>query len=333
MGFTFAYYHPTEACLSVLWDLPQPGDLVARGSTPGFSRSGFFPSGSHRQRRRASTPSGRPSAIPFMSSPPSETPTLPQMSESGYFGDASVIDAMSAEHRFLWRGLFIACGAHIRPGMRVLDFGCGDGSMLAYLMRGDGGKWPGCRCALGVGFDRPALAQVLADATHRLGGELPVIFTSADPRDFPGQFDLALSHEVIYLVSGLVDTFRGLHAALRPGGVLVLATGCHRENTLYPKWTDALARLGVHAYPYGIPDYVGALRDAGFENVEDARLRMNVDDYEEWVNIRGASTPNPEWFATADEERSYYTKVGKTLITAQRTRVGRPADESRRERP
>jgi SAM-dependent methyltransferase len=255
------------------------------------------------------------------------------MGEAGYFGDASVIDAMSAEHRFLWRSLFRACGAHLRPGIRILDFGCGDGSMLTYLMRGDGGKWPGCRFALGVGIDRPALDRVLATATRRLGGELPVLLTSANPEDFPGQFDLVLSHEVIYLIPELVEAFRGLHAALRPGGPIILATGCHKENVLYSKWMEAFARLGVRAQPYGIPDYLGALHAAGFEKIEATRLRMDVEDYEEWVNIRGASAPNPEWFATADEERIYYTKFGKALITARRPRGEDPADEPRRERP
>jgi SAM-dependent methyltransferase len=255
------------------------------------------------------------------------------MGEADYFGEASVIDAMTAEHRILWRTLFVACGPRIRSGIRVLDFGCGNGGMLAYLMLGDGRKWPGCRYALGMGIDRPELHAVLAEAGDRLGRKLPVVFTSAAPRSFPGQFDIVLSHEVIYLVPDLVETFQGLRASLRPGGVIALATGCHSENSLYPRWTEALARVGVRALPYGIPDYLRALRDAGFEDVGSARMRMEVDDYEEWLKARGDPEPNPEWFSTSEEERRYYTEFGKTLITARRALAEEPSSVPPREGP
>lgn len=254
--------------------------------------------------------------------------------DAGYFGDSSVIESMSEEHRLLWACLFRACGPHIRPGIRVLDFGCGNGAMLAYLMRGDGRRWPGCRCSLGVGIDTPALAGVLAEAHARVGEDLPIVLSSSRPEAFPGQFDLVVSHEVIYLLRDLEESFRGLHDALIPGGRVALATGCHTENPLYPRWTKALAREGVQAQPYSISDYVGALRHAGFADVEEVAMRIEVADYEEWLAVRGGSAPNPDWFATAKEERLYYTDFGKALFLARRASSrDAKSDEASRERP
>lgn len=241
------------------------------------------------------------------------------MDESDYFGRAPVIDAMSAEHRFLWRSFLRACGPFMRPGMRILDFGCGNGGMLAAMLAGEGCGDPGRRCALAVGIDRPGMRAVLAEASRRLGQDRPLVFCCATADAFPGQFDLILSHEVIYLLSDLEGTFRGLHDALRPGGTLAVTTGCHTENALYPRWRAALAREGVQANPYSIPDYVRAARSAGFVDVQCEALTMETADYEEWLRTRPDPTPNADWFPTAEDERRYYTRIGKAFITARRT--------------
>ena len=220
------------------------------------------------------------------------------MADRGWFGDPSVIESMSAEHLLLWRSLFRACRAHLTPGVRVLDFGCGNGGMLAYLLNGDGREWLGCDPGLAVGIDR---------------------FSSAPASAFPGQFDLVLSHEVIYLLADLVSTFREIHASLRPGGVAALATGCHEENGLYPKWREAFEKVVVLAYQYRVEDYVRALENAGFGRVVTTRLLLTRSDYEEWVCLRGDAKPNADWFPDAAAECRYYTETGKPLIFATRT--------------
>jgi SAM-dependent methyltransferase len=245
------------------------------------------------------------------------------MDESDYFGRAPIVDAMTAEHRFLWRSFLRACARYMHPGMRVLDFGCGNGGMLAAMLSGDGCGDAGRQCALAVGIDRPSVRAVLAAASRQVERDRrrparPLVFACTGADAFPEQFDLILSHEVIYLLSDLEETFRSLHGALRPGGALAVTTGCHTENALYPRWRAALAREGVHANPYSILDYVQAVRAAGFVHVESEALTMDVADYEEWLHTRPDPAPNSDWFPTAEDERRYYTRIGKALITARR---------------
>jgi SAM-dependent methyltransferase len=253
------------------------------------------------------------------------------MDEPGYFGGAPVIDAMSAEHRYLWRALFKACEPCMKPGMRVLDFGCGNGSMLSYLLQGDGAGWPGYRCGFAVGIDRPAMSGVLARAADRIDRTHPLLLSSAPASAFPRQFDLVLSHEVVYLLPSLTELFAELHSSLRADGTLVLATGCHTENALYPRWRAAFDRAGVRTYPYREADYVRALHEAGFADVGTRRLHLSGEEYREWVAARGAEDPNPEWFLTADEERRYYTEHGKALILARKTSDRPPLSGARNE--
>jgi SAM-dependent methyltransferase len=253
------------------------------------------------------------------------------MADPGYFENPAIIDEMSAEHLYLWRSLFRACEPYMKDGMRVLDFGCGNGSMLAYLIRGDGRGWPGWSCSLGVGIDRPSLAGVMAAASERIAGDLPVVLSSAPASAFPEQFDLVISHEVIYLLPSLSESFRDLYSCLAVGGVLAMATGCHVENELYARWRQVFARAGVDAHPYGIADYAQALRDAAFDGVEVRKIHLSPADYEEWVDARGRPDPSPDWFLTAEEERRYYTESGKILILGRRTR-GAPTEPARQGR-
>src|SRR5207248_6325878 len=113
---------------------------------------------------------------------------------SGAYGRGAAADeAMQDEHGFIWLAMLETIDVDL-AGKRVLDAGCNRGGFLRLLADRSG-------IAEGWGFD-PA-AGAIADA-RRLAGERRLTFEAADAvpagwRDF----DVAFSHEVLYLLDDL----------------------------------------------------------------------------------------------------------------------------------
>jgi SAM-dependent methyltransferase len=238
------------------------------------------------------------------------------MSETPPFTDPDDVDSMEAEHLVLWRAFLRACSPLLVSGARVLDFGCSRGGLLSLLSRSD---TEGRLLSLGVGIDveAPAMRSLLARAAERNRG-LPLLFSTSNPRSFPNQFDLVLSHEVVYLLRDLRASFADIYSALASGGHFCFTTGCHTDNPLYPRWRVSLEALGLTLFDYAARDFEAGLRVAGFSRIHLDRLRLSPGEYREWVRKRDPAAPNPAWFAGPSEEEDYYVRIGKLLVTAQK---------------
>jgi SAM-dependent methyltransferase len=241
------------------------------------------------------------------------------MNDHRPFTDPDSISAMEAEHLPLWRA-FIRSFAHLLvPGARVMDFGCNRGGLLVLLCReGVGGAAPApLSLAVGIDVDTSAMRRIVADAAAASRGH-PIVFTTGSPGRFSGQFDLVVSHEVVYLLSDLPGAFSEIHASLARGGHFCFATGCHLENPLFAQWREALAAEGIAAFERTIDDYEAALHAAGFHRVARDRLLLTRDEYGAWTAARASRAPNPAWFPSSAVEEHYYTEIGKAVLTAQR---------------
>jgi ubiquinone/menaquinone biosynthesis C-methylase UbiE len=112
------------------------------------------------------------------------------------------------------RRLIRECG--IRPGMRVLDIGCGAGdvSMLLAEAVGDTGSV--------VAFDREPQAIEMAMARVQAAGHRQVEFVVAAVDAFPQRplFDAAIGRYVLHHLPDPVATIRRAAAAVRPGGIV-----------------------------------------------------------------------------------------------------------------
>jgi SAM-dependent methyltransferase len=113
------------------------------------------------------------------------------------------------------RRLFEAAG--IRPGMRVLDIGCGCGD-VAFLVRklvGEGGEV--------VGVDRSPDAVAIANARAQDHGYYNVRFVECDIMDcLPDpQFDAVVGRLVLMFLRDAVAAVRHLASRLRPGALVV----------------------------------------------------------------------------------------------------------------
>jgi SAM-dependent methyltransferase len=138
-------------------------------------------------------------------------------------------------------------GERLRPGLTILDAGCGTGGNLAWLSR----------FGPAYGIDLSPLAMALASRRR-----LPGLARSSVLRlPFPAaRFDLVTSYDVIYHldVSDDVAALREMRRVLRPGGVLLVRV-------------PALERLrsghdaAVHTRQrYSLRELRGKLERAGF---------------------------------------------------------------------
>jgi len=108
--------------------------------------------------------------------------------------------------------------AELSPGMRVLDYGCGDGALLAVLHRRPVGR----RLEL-HGFDPNAMARELAQSM--LGSRGIPVNLHATPNGLgAGYFDRIICTEVIEHVSAPLELLANIARVLKPGGRAVITT-------------------------------------------------------------------------------------------------------------
>ena len=106
--------------------------------------------------------------------------------------------------------------AGLRPGMHVLDAGCGAGdvSFLAASMVGESGSV--------LGVDQNADAVAMAQARATAAGLANVAFEQADAVALPhqGRFDAVIGRLVLIYVADPVAAVRAFASYLKPGGLL-----------------------------------------------------------------------------------------------------------------
>jgi SAM-dependent methyltransferase len=161
----------------------------------------------------------------------------------------------------------------LKPGMRVLDAGCGTGAALPWLLQAVGPK------GLVVGFDLATAHITAARASAGTGAAV----LQADLMQLPlarGRFDLVWSVNTINHLRSPIEGVRKLVTLLRPGGRIVLGQSSLVPD-MYLAWDARLERLtneAVRRYyrdRYGLDErdladvrgLVGLLRRAQLHNV------------------------------------------------------------------
>jgi SAM-dependent methyltransferase len=170
---------------------------------------------------------------------------------------------MQDEHLFIWRAMLETIDLDLGRA-RVLDAGCNRGGFLRLLA-------DDARIAAGFGYD-PA-AGAIADA-RRLTGDRPLTFEVADtvPAAWGG-FDVAFSHEVLYLIKELRPHAEAMYRALAPGRSYFAVMGVHAGSRLMSTWHAANApELGLPPLR-DLDEVVDAFEGAGFD-AHVARLRI-----------------------------------------------------------
>ena len=180
-----------------------------------------------------------------------------------YWRSSAEDAAMQDEHGFIWLAMLDTIDVELR-GKRVLDAGCNRGGFLRLLAD---------RCAIAEGFGYDPASGAVEDA-RRLAGERPLRFEVAEtvPADWSG-FDVAFSHEVLYLLHDLPAHAAAIHGALAPGGVYYAVMRVHAASALMAQWHAANAAAMGMPELYAIDDVVAVFQAAGFEAAA-SRLAM-----------------------------------------------------------
>jgi SAM-dependent methyltransferase len=180
-----------------------------------------------------------------------------------YWRGAAEDEAMQDEHGFIWKAMLDTVDTDL-TGKRVLDAGCNRGGFLRLLVDSEG-------ISEGYGYD-PA-SGAISDA-RRLTGDRPLSFEVATTvPDSWGDFDLAFSHEVLYLLEDLVAHASSLFDALRPGGAYFAVMGVHGGSPLMAAWHAASAAEFGLPRLYELDEVAGVFEGAGF-SVSVANLKL-----------------------------------------------------------
>jgi SAM-dependent methyltransferase len=181
----------------------------------------------------------------------------------GYWQSAAEDEAMQEEHAFIWNALLDVVDVEL-AGARVLDAGCNRGGFLRLLVD---------RLGIGAGFGYDPAGSAIDDA-RRLAGGRPLEFAASDtvPKGWY-DFDVAFSHEVLYLLHDLPRHARAINDALRDGGVYFAVIGVHAGSPLMVDFHRDSADALKLPELYDIDDVVAVFAAQGFD-VAVARLPM-----------------------------------------------------------
>ncbi|MEM9812319.1 MAG: class I SAM-dependent methyltransferase [Pseudomonadota bacterium] len=181
--------------------------------------------------------------------------------------DAAEEDSMTEEHTWIWREMIDSVPEADLSQAKILDIGCNQGGFLRLLH--DTRPF-----AKAVGIDLAKQAVARAEARK---GDRPIDYIASSRLADAGEgFDLAFSHEVIYLIEDLEDHARQVAAALKPGGRYDAVTCCHSDNPLWSTWHPMIASFSNIPVPnHSVSDIAGAFRAAGL-SVSCARFMADA---------------------------------------------------------
>lgn len=190
-------------------------------------------------------------------------------------------------------------------GQRLLDVGCGTGSLIAAILAGH----PAMAAITGVDVS----ASMLAKAAEKLAGtpragKVTLVRQRGDALDFPrASFDVVVCANTFHYFKHPAATLRELRGILTPGGTLILEDYSQRSPLArYGEW--AIRRYDpLHRRAYALPEASRLVADAGFTIARQADFPIDLL-WRGWI-ITG-QPHRPEW---GDEGAGRSSLVGLDL--------------------
>lgn len=181
---------------------------------------------------------------------------------------------------------------HLRPGMKVLDFGCGPGTISVGLAKAVA---PGE--LHGVDIEAPQIA--MAQAAAQAGGHGNARFQVGDVTNLPfadNTFDVVHGHAVLMHVPNLAQALAEVKRVLKPGGIVSTRDSVLSSHLFEPdpqgqlkRATDTFAKLLTASG--GHPNLGKALKslllDAGFRDVRATASFEPFSEEEDRMFLQG----------------------------------------------
>ena len=205
--------------------------------------------------------------------------------------------------------------AALKEGERILDVGCGNGSLTFALA-----ETVGLREIVAIDF-----SAVFVEEATRLNTDSRITIRQADACNLPfedGAFDRALSLLVLHFVPEAGKAVSEMRRVVRPGGTVAAAVWDHLGGMPAMRMmVDTVAALGESGrrfrdrYCFQPMMQPGEMKQAfveqGLSNVAENQLmiRMTYSDFEDyWAPIAAGEGPLGKYFAALDSEERARTE-------------------------
>ena len=190
---------------------------------------------------------------------------------------------------------------HLKSGLRVLDFGCGPGTISIGLAKA---VEPGEVHGIDMDDSQIGLAQSAAVA----GGHGNATFRVGDVTDLPfedGSFDVANCHAVLMHVPDTKAVMGEVKRVLKPGGIIssremivassFLEPGSSSTAAAWATFSNLIAANGGH--PQMGKELKNTFLDAGFS---DVRASASFDFFSTTEDVAFLHTFISDWFYSPD---------------------------------
>ncbi|EWC64609.1 gamma-tocopherol methyltransferase [Actinokineospora spheciospongiae] len=192
----------------------------------------------------------------------------------GYWAEDSPADRHAAQVRLIEK--LIEFG-EVPTGARILDAGCGVGASSVHLAANHGATVEGITLAAEQ-VRRGGEKKTEAGVADRVNFQI----MDALRTDFPDDsFDVVWALESCELMPDKERFLSECHRVLKPGGTLVVATWCARDNDLDDSEHRLLGRIYrdfVISHVLPLPDYHAMAERLGFEDVRSDDWSERVTD-------------------------------------------------------
>ena len=205
---------------------------------------------------------------------------------ASFFSSPAEEAALERDNSVFWDALLahIEADSHDLKVETLLDVGCHQGGLLLRLASS-------LKAKKLVGIEPVFSVREIATRRLQSAGFAPVILDTADWNAIEdGVIDLAVCHEVLYLLPSLGEIMSCFRRVLRPGATAYVVLGCHEENPVWRQRKPLMEAEGHAVYSHrpmdimsaaakaGLTPFVRPLRRDGWVGYDPTRARFKFPD-------------------------------------------------------